>query len=275
MIDVSKIYTLTGPEPGKNVVLLAGVHGDETSGIEACKRILPSLRLDAGSATFAFGNLDAIREGKRFIESNLNRMFQNDAALSAVQRASAEYRRSRELMPLLEKADVLLDLHSSGTPDSIPFLICEPRSYEIAKHLPGTIISSGWDDVQPGGTDSFVNTSGGKGICFESGYHKDPSAIDRAEQAVYAFLTATGNLLGTRTEATSEKTYMRVSRLHKTQENFVPARGFKDFEQVKQGELIGTDGTQDVCASEDGFVLFVRPRSSPGEEAFLFAEGIK
>lgn len=269
--------TLIGSEPGKNVVVLAGVHGNEPCGVNAFDRVVPDLQIQRGSVTFEIGNPDALSQGKRFIDANLNRMFLPDSELSERARASSEYRRSRELIPLLESADTLLDIHASNTPNAIPFIICEPGSFKTALSLPGSIISSGWDRLEPGGTDYLVNKKGGIAICIECGYAGDPASDDRAVKAIEAFLVSMGSIERADdiyTEAPSKK-FIEVYAIHHTTNNFRPERHFSDFEQVKKGEVLGMDGETTICADKDAYVVFVRTRENPGEEAFLLAHEIK
>ncbi len=271
-MNTYETYVLTGKNPGNNVVVMVGVHGDEICGPEALARILPNLSIDTGKVTFVWGNPEALRIGARFIDSNLNRLFQSNDALTDEQRSSYEYSRSREILPVLQTADALLDVHSSATPNSVPFIICEPHSFDIASVLPTELISSGWDAIQPGGTDSFVNKKGGKGICIECGYHNDVEAIDRAEEAIYTFLKSTGNISGSIPTPSEGKVFMNVTFLYKSKINFTPIRQFNDFERVTSGELIGIDAEEMVSAPYDGFVLFVRQRETPDQEAFLIAQ---
>jgi succinylglutamate desuccinylase len=258
-----------GSLPGKNVVVIAGVHGNETCGIEAFRQLLPTLSLECGTATFLFGNPEAIKKNVRFVESNLNRLFRDREDLTVAEYSSLEYQRALELMPVLANADALLDIHSSGTKGSTPFAICEPESFSVTERLPFTIISSGWDAVEPGGTDYFVNKSGGLGITIECGFHDDFDAIERAKAAIYAFLAAMGLIKEKKNVSAADKRYIEVYDLYKTQVDFQPAREFSDFESMQAGELIGIDGNSEIIATEDCLVVFVRNRNGPGEEAFI------
>jgi hypothetical protein len=45
-------------------------------------------------------------------------------------------------MEILDKCDALLDIHASFTKDSVPFVICEKQSFDIARILPNFPIRS-------------------------------------------------------------------------------------------------------------------------------------
>lgn len=253
---------------------MAGVHGNETCGLRAFENILPKLSIQRGSVTFLYGNPRAIAVGRRFVEANLNRVFRDDADLTSAERDSYEYRRSRELMPFLASADALLDIHSSGTPEAIPFAVSEERSLCIAEKLSVPLISSGWDTIQPGGTDYFVNKNDGMGLCIECGFHEDPAAIVRAEQAIFAFLVRMGAIDDALSLPASSQRRVEIFYLYKTQKNFQPRRPFRDFEKVSKGTIIGMDGGIEITAPEDCLVIFVRAREREGEEGFILGREV-
>lgn len=261
---------LEGPLPGRDVLIIAGIHGNEPCGMRAFDEILPTLTIDAGRATFVLGNPKAIELGVRYVDQNLNRLFKPDAMLSDAQKLSYEYARSRELMPLLAEADMVLDIHSSGTVDSTPFAICDRTRIAETCALPFSLLSYGWDVLEPGGTDDFVTGNGGYGVCIECGYHDDVEAVARARTSIYAFLNLAGAIQHVPDCTTvSAQHEIEVLHIHKTNCNFVPNKFFSDFEPVSSGMVIGTDGEDEVKAPFDGVVIFVRSRQSSGEEAFI------
>lgn len=274
MFNYKEPVVLQGPNPGKSLLIIVGVHGNESCGLKAVDFLLPTLSLESGSVTFVVGNPKAVLQNKRFIEANLNRLFREDQLLSKEERSSREYVQSRKLMELMKTSDALLDIHSSGTKNAIPFAICEPHSFEIAKHLPVEIISSGWDLLEPGGTDYFMNRLNKIGICVECGHHDDQVSVERATKSILIFLQSFGSISHTPHEigeAKKEMSLVHVSSIYKTKTDFHPAKVFSDFEQVKTGEIIGNDGQDQIRAQGDGKVIFVRERVNPNEEAFIFA----
>lgn len=268
------VATLSGPEPGPSVVIMGSVHGDEPCGPAAFERILPTLRLKRGTATFVIGNPRALAAGKRFTEANLNRMFREDALLSPEKRASYEYARSRELMPLLSGADALLDIHSSESAAADPFIVCGERSRAIAERMPFPIISWNWDaaNVEPGGTDDFMERSGKIGICIECGYDEDPSSADKAEESIRRFLALMRLTDDAVPLKVPEQKALRAVHAHIAETDFAPVAMVPDFTEVAAGALIGTDGGREMRAPSDGYLVFVRRRTGPGQEAYVFLE---
>lgn len=175
------IIELTGSQSGPTSLILAGVHGDEVCGVEAFNRLLPGLRIERGRVWCIYANPRAIAASVRFTEANLNRMFKDTAALTAAERASYEYDRAQVLKSYFSQADALLDLHASYTPVSRRFVICEPNAAGIFEYLPADLVVSGFDAIEPGGTDYYMNRIGKTGICLECGYLGDPQSTDIAE----------------------------------------------------------------------------------------------
>ncbi|MHB0978333.1 MAG: M14 family metallopeptidase [Minisyncoccota bacterium] len=257
-----------GEESGPTSVILVGVHGNEQCGIRALEKILPTLKIKSGRVLFGYGNPKAIKLNVRYTKSNLNRMFRPNGEISPRERKSYEYSRAQVLKKYLDQSSALLDIHSSNTKESKPFLICEKNSKGLRKYLPFGLVVSGFDMVEPGGTDYYMNKTGAVGICAECGYSNDPSAEEVAEKTIKAFLAARRHING-RTFLVKQ-TLIKIYGLYKTTTNsFVLEKTFKDFERIKRNQLIGKDGEKEIRASKDSLILFARNRSKRGEEAFL------
>jgi|SRR3989344_4312736 len=265
------ILELTGRKPGPTTMVLVGVHGNEKCGIEALNKILPSLEVERGRVLIAYGNPRAIELNVRFTEENLNRLFRPEETLSEKERASYEYMRARFLKKYLDQADALLDVHASLTPGSQRFVICEQNARDAAKYLPIPLVVSGFDQVEPGGTDYHMNRFGKIGICVECGYSDDSSSTEIAQKTITAFLVARGNVTGDLELYPQSSLQMEGLYLTKS-DSFVLARQFEDFEKVSAGQIIGIDGKDEVKVPIDGIILFARNRTQAGEEAFLFGQ---
>ena len=57
---LEEVIQFKGKQDGPTSIILAGVHGDETSGVEAFKKMLPTLVIDRGRVLFGYGNPAAI-----------------------------------------------------------------------------------------------------------------------------------------------------------------------------------------------------------------------
>ncbi len=270
-MDKEKIFEILGKEEGPTSIILAGTHGDEVCGVQVFEKLLPSLEIEKGRVLFGFGNPRAIERKERFVETNLNRMFKDDSLLTEKEKTSYEYNRAQFLKKYLNQADALLDIHASFVAKSRPFVICEQGAYEITQYFPFDLVVSGFDKLQPGGTDYYMNKIGGFGICIECGFLGDPASVQRAEQSISTFLIARGHIDGVLKPY--PKSFLKVYGLYFTKTNrFRLDKQFEDFEKVIAGQLIGYDDEEEIKAPKDGFILFARDSDRENDEAFLLAE---
>lgn len=273
-MNKEEIIEISGKRKGPVSIVLAGTHGDEVCGVEVLEKILPSLEIESGRVLFGFGNPLAIKEKKRFVEANLNRMFKDGGLLSEKEKESYEYRRAQFLKKYLDQADALLDVHASFVAESKAFIICEQHSLKIADYLPFDTALSGLDELQPGGTDYYMNKIGGCGICVECGFLGDPLSVQRAETSIDAFLRARGHING-KLRLHPKSTVLKAYKLYFTKTNkFRLVKPFKDFEEVVAGQIIGTDGEEKIKTPKDSVILFARDRDQPSDEAFLLVENL-
>jgi predicted deacylase len=130
--------------------LLALSHGNEIAGAIVLDRLLRAgLVPNRGKLTFGFMNLAAFERfdprqptASRFVDEDMNRLWDPGVLDSA--RRSTELDRAREIMPLIETVDVLLDLHSMLWP-SDPLILCgtSPRGKRLALGVgvPGLVVA--------------------------------------------------------------------------------------------------------------------------------------
>lgn len=265
---IEEIIELKGASNGPTSVILVGVHGNEKCGVFALQKILQTLNIEFGRVLFAYGNPRAIDQNVRFTEMNLNRAFKPNGLYTEQEKNTYEYQRAQFLKNYLNQADALLDVHASFTPDSKRFIICENNSEKIAQYLPFNLVSSGFDKLEPGGTDGYMNSQNKIGICVECGYLGDSSSTQVAEEAILNFLSARHHI--NRQIKKYPQTKIKFNSIYFTKtNNFRLNKDFIDFEEIKKGELIGSDSNEEIRALEDSVIIFARNRNTVGDEAFL------
>lgn len=268
MFDFEKIYHKQSSADGPSLVIMAGVHGNETAGILALQKfITEDMMLEKGSLTMIFGNPRAIDASVRYVEKNLNRCF-----YTGQQGTSYEEQRAQEIMPYLDNADALLDLHASNIPDSEPFIICETLALPVARKFDMSILSTGWDAIEPGATDGYMFQQDKVGICAECGYAKAGEQYqDLAYDTLRRFLDHYGVLA-----YAYEKPNEQLQRLlhvdeiiMKKHEDFVFTRMYPDFTTLAQGECFAKDGERDYCVDRERVIVFANPDKEVGGEACI------
>jgi len=266
-----EIIQIIGKKEGPTSIILAGVHGNEKCGVEALRKTLSNLKIERGRVFFGYGNPRAIENNQRFTEANLNRMFKEDNLLSENDKKSYEYKRAQFLKNYLDKADALLDIHASSTPNSKPFIVCEVNAKKIVEFLPIDLVVSGFDKLESGGTDYYMNNKGKIGICLECGYKEDPQSTKVAEENIFAFLKTRGHIANNL--RFKKQSYVKMYDLYKTETNkFTIEKSFDDFEEIQKGQVIGIDGDQKIKSKKKAIILFARNREKTNEEAFLLGE---
>ena len=252
-----KVIEKRGEKGGKTAVILAGVHGNEICGVKAFDKIIPSIKIKSGKVFFIYSNLEAIRQDKRFVEENLNRRFLPESKKVS---QTLESKTAEEIKPYLDEADFLLDVHASNSLNSIPFVISDKNSLELANAMPCDIVSLGWDSFQEGSTDYYMHLNNKGGICFESGSVKDLKSITRAENAIINFLSGLELIDGAKKRIDKKKYFNIISIYKNPKYSFQKSRDFTDFEILKRRTWIGTEGSKKIFLDANLAVLFVRSR---------------
>jgi succinylglutamate desuccinylase len=271
MITTKYPFVIKGENNGKTSVILSGVHGNEICGVKAFKKIINQLKIKNGTVIFDIGNPKAVKKNKRYIEFNLNRAFKEDKFFKKEEIDTYEYKRSRELMKILDSADALLDIHSSLNLKSKKFIICQPKSNKISSQLPFLLRVKDLSKFEKGGTDYYMQNKKKIGICVECGQHLDPKSIMVAKKSILNFLIAMGHVDGK--NVYYEQKEIKVLSLYKNiSNNFILSRKFKDFEKIKKGTLIGIDGRKIVKAKNNCLIFFAHNAKEKNQECFLLGK---
>lgn len=267
------IITITGDLPGPTVAIFGGVHGDEQAGILTVDYLIKNLQLKKGVVHLVYANPRAIEKNVRFTEKNLNRCFVSDSCAGD----AYEEKRAVELMKILDSCDALLDLHAYNERygESIPFAICEEDGFEIVKKFGVSHVLTSIDQYEKGGSDGYMYNNGKIGICVELGAIEQPEKfVPLGIETAYIFLAHFGMVQ--EQHNTSIQTYdqkvLTVSSIYKkSSDSFTFAKNFKTFDFIAQSELICTDGTREVRAQQDEYILFPQSTFPVGTEAYLTA----
>ena len=112
------VWRFAGARPGPRVTVQALTHGNEVCGAITNDWLLgEGVRPERGTLTITFANVDAYRSfstadpyAARCLDEDFNRLW-TDEVLSG-SRQSRDLSRARELRPVYDETDALLDLHS-------------------------------------------------------------------------------------------------------------------------------------------------------------------
>jgi hypothetical protein len=131
------VWRYESGRPGPEVVVQALTHGNEVCGAIALDALLASgFRPQRGVFTAVFANVDAYATfdradpyASRCIDEDYNRLW--SSAVLDSPRNSLELQRARELRPVIDRCEHLLDLHSMTDP-CLPLALCGRRDKGLA-----------------------------------------------------------------------------------------------------------------------------------------------
>jgi predicted deacylase len=291
-----KTVTFDTLKAGPTFVILGSIHGNEKCGAATVKMLLNDL--DSGKIKLQKGRLICIpicnplafERNVRFVERNLNRYLYPKAI-----KTHFEDNIDPIICEILEKADVLLDLHSYASKGG-PFIFLGTNKAEqdYARSLGINDFVYGWQeaygasnkkdgDKESIGTTEFTRSKGGIGITLECGHHHNENNVqigfNAALKALYylEMLDLTSEIDKKLFEPTEDSEKQRCLKMknvyYKEQEgNF--AKSWRHFDEIKKDEEIASfaDGRV-IKAPEDGCIVLPKENAKIGEEWVYF--GIK
>jgi predicted deacylase len=270
------VWTFAAEAPGPHVALVGVVHGNEIAGAVVLDRLLrAALRPLRGRLTLIFANLEAYARfdpadplATRFLDEDLNRLWDEELLDGA--RRSCELRRARQLRPLLDRVDILLDLHSMLWP-SAPLILCgqAPRAAALAQAL-GTPPLAVADDGHVGGRRLIDHApfrapeATATAMLLEAGYHWETGTVAQMEASVMALLRFTGLVAGAAPAAPGRLAAVTRTVTAATH-GFAFLRPYRGGQVVaERNTLIALDGEEEIRTAHDQ-TLLVMPNLRPGQ----------
>jgi succinylglutamate desuccinylase len=258
-------------------------HGNEFCGMVAVCHLLDSgVRPRIGTLTLSFGNVAAYESfdparpfESRQITHNLNRIW-SAAQLDGTE-DSVELRRARAMRPAVAAADHILDIHSTSH-DVEPFWVYPAfeRNAAVANALPRPEVHL----VMPTGLGSGTTLTQydghgcadgqGSALVVECGQHFKRSSAELATQVALDVLGHFGLIDREVPRPARPPRRFELLRTHVVRHaGFRFARPVIGFETFAKGELIATDGDEEIRAPIDDCTIFM-----PTREPIVGREGV-
>ena len=280
--------TFDSGQPGPHVLLTAVVHGNELCGAIALDFLFrENIRPGRGRMTLAFCNVAAFLRftpdnptASRFVDEDFNRVWSPERLDGKQQ--SAELARARELRPLVDQADFLLDIHSMQQATA-PLMMCGPlekgRRFAREVGVPELIVS---DEGHAAGRrmrdyGGFGDPASPKNaLLIECGQHWEAASADVAKQTALAFLVKLGMIDASVPERfklppkPAKQRLIEVTTAVTISGNqFVFTEDYRGLEVIaKRGTEIGRDDGRPVRTPYDDCVLIMPSRRlSKGQTA--------
>lgn len=271
------VHRFESGKPGPHVLVNALTHGNEICGMVAATHLLDTgVRPKLGTLTVSFAHVEAYNafdaqapHENRQLVHNLNRVW-SDEWLDGTEE-SPELRRAREMRPVVQAADHILDIHSTSQPVD-PFWVYPSfsRNAEVALSIGRPSIhlvmpkglGSGTPLIQHGRHGEDEGTAGAA-LVVECGQHFLKSAADMATQVSLDFLAHFGLIERGPAELSPPVPQRRFellqTRMIRTPE-FRFVRPLVGFETFAKDELIATDGDEEVRAPCDDCTVLMPAR---------------
>lgn len=296
-------FSVTGDETGPVLVVFAGIHGNETAGVEAVDQLAGELegkQVD-GSVYGITGNIRALEKGVRFIDTDLNRLWEmygteHDFSETAEPVKTSEYRESLEVKAAIESIIekhrgqasefIFVDLHTTSS-ESCAFILLNDTlaNRSLARLFPVPQIL-GIEENIFGTLLSYVNNQGHIAIGFEAGAHTNRDSVKRSRAFLWLLLhhlqicrlnedDRHSHELNLDAHPGVPDGYYHV-KYHKhvdDPEKFEMMEGFENFDPVKSGDLLAKENGEEISAKYSGRI-FMPLYQKIGHDGFLIVDEI-
>lgn len=286
---VDYVHRLDSGRPGPEVMVAAIVHGNEPCGAIALDWLMRhEVRPERGALWLAFMNVRAYAafdpadpNATRWLDEDFNRLW--DASTLNGQRRSAELERARAVRPLVDRVDLLLDLHTMQH-KTAPLALAGPlvKGRRLARDVgvPDIVVSDHGHAAGRRLRDyaGFSDAKSAKAaLLVECGQHWEAAAETVAIETTLRFLHAAGIVapdcgrafLDARPAPPSQRFIEVTEPVTIKSDRFVFAQEFRGLEVIgKAGTTIAHDGDATVVTPYDNCVLIMpSKRLWPGQTA--------
>lgn len=274
-------FLFEGAKEGKSLLLLGCVHGNEVAGEYALKRLVNEIK--TGEIVIKKGKLTIVpvcnelanKKDVRQIDENLNRVMKKWENPQTYEKKLAN-----EIVELIEKCDVMLDLHSTHCKDDEPFVFCDYPNVDNLKLIDVIdvrYVLEGWPDIYANQTE--IEDYSTERACFdykksgttlECGYHKEEKAKEVAYNAVINALKVFDMIEGIAPDLAPKTHILMKSFVIKNKEGKL-LKNYKHLDRVHKDEEIAQYEDGEVLrASEDGYILLPNLEGKIGAEWYYF-----
>lgn len=300
-----------GEENGPLLVVLGGIHGNEPAGVLALDLMFKMLEVEPitnpdfqykGTLLGLVGNLKAYVVQQRFIDKDLNRIW-NDDHVEKVMNSNVEelVNEDRELYDILQLIReelntrkysrlIVLDMHTTSSFGGIFSIPTEDEeSIRIALELHAPVITGMLEGIK--GTtlhyfrpDNFDLPT--VAVTFESGQHNERLSINRAIAAITNCMRTVGSVkpgdVENRHDTILKEYSENLPKITKLISRHDIAKGdqfqmlpnYNNFQAVTKGEVLAKDKNGDITAVDDSLILMPLYQKK-GDDGFFLVQQIE
>ncbi|MEM9330227.1 MAG: succinylglutamate desuccinylase/aspartoacylase family protein [Pseudomonadota bacterium] len=176
---------------GPTLGVVCNVHGNELCGRKAVHRVLQNHEILRGTLVLIDGNQEAALLNRRFVKSDMNRMFTNK--LLNKKNPDQDLLRAQYLSKTIPELglDFAIDFHSTSTETKYPFTVSFPGSEYLTELCPVPNIF-GWKGIVKGTLVEWMNDAGIPTVVVEAGQHFAARSVNVAEKTLISLLSNLG-----------------------------------------------------------------------------------
>jgi len=281
--------------PGNLLLVTAGVHGNEASGVIALRNVMQGLEREKPEVKGVFlalaGNVQALNQNRRFIDEDLNRVWP-DKKLKRAKGSNAEELEMLDIIKVLKdypQEDFVnrffIDCHSTSS-ESLPYIsVQETGKNDSWAHSFPLYIVRGFSDLIEGSIDHYLSQNQFTGFAYEGGQHFADTTVEHQEAIIWLGLEKAGLLALDQLEGMPESvkkireeeertTFEIIHRHHLDKgDDFKMEPGYANFQKISKGEKLATHNGKEVISEYDARI-FMPLYQAQGNDGFFVVEEV-
>ena len=289
------IGTYSSNQNGPLLVISAGVHGNEPSGVIALEKVLETLKTEKpiikGTIIALYGNKPALKKEVRYIDEDLNRTW----TVKNVQNRNTDSVEKKQMFDIIDTLQqypqdsytdsYFLDCHTTSS-DSLPYIsVQETGNNDAWAHRFPTHIIRGFSDIVSGCIDHYLSRNKYTGFVFEGGQHESKDAAKNHEGMIWMAIEQACKLDLQKLSVFPESvTHLKKQQPHqKTFEiqyrheilngdQFKMQPGFENFQPVSKGELLAIHNKKEIRSQWNAFIFMPLYQSQGNDGFFIIRE---
>ncbi len=303
-LDLKRVIgSIEGSENGPTIIALAGMHGNEPSGVEALENVFDMLLAAQVPLKGRFmgirSNLDALSSNVRYIDEDMNRIWfpgiiEQIRTSPEAELESSERVEMKKVMKLIDsfiakgngESVVLADLHSFSA-EGCMFAITADKEKHVdllsGLHVP---LIFGIENTLRGTALRYYQDQGYMTFALEGGQHANDLTIYNVTAALMMLLKECGAIdeesigkleefnqhLKEHTQYVPPMVELVYQHIIEDGDNFSMNPGFKNFQYVKKGEWLANDREGKIRAQCDGYIVMPLYQEQGNDGFFIVRE---
>ena len=296
-----EIGQYTQNHPGPLLLITAGIHGNEASGVIALNRVFRFLQLHKPPLRGAFvglcGNITALDKEERFIDQDLNRTW-GEKEVEKIKAArqeelNTEQREAKAIIDYVDKLEpakyedrFFIDCHTTSS-ESIPYFSVEDITgcLTFARRFPVHSVL-GFANMIPTTIDGYFCRNDFNSFTLEAGQHFEISSVENCEAVIFLALVQSGCLESKHLDCydrcrdvlarliMDDKKTFDITYRHeiKPGDDFRMEPGFVNFQKIRKNELLARDKSGEIFSEWDARILMPLYQKQGDDGFFIIKE---